>query len=289
MESKENSKMEDTMENKYIPMTSISSGIGQSVLPDIYYLPIQIVNIIFVGSTEDPDGWVLIDTGMPRSADRIVEAAEERFGKGCRPKAIMLTHGHFDHVGAVIDLVQKWNVPVYAHTLELPYLTGKLDYPEPDGTVEGGLIAKMSPLFPNKAIDLGNRVQPLPSDGSVPEMPDWRWIHTPGHSPGQVSFFRDQDKVLVAGDAFVTVRQDSLYKVLTQKQELCGPPRYLTTDWKAAWASVKKLEALEPNIAITGHGLPMFKPELTLRLKDLVENFEQVAIPDHGKYVEEFL
>jgi glyoxylase-like metal-dependent hydrolase (beta-lactamase superfamily II) len=41
----------------------------------------------------------------------------------------VLTHGHFDHVGSVIELADYWNVPVYAHKLELPYLVGQMDYP----------------------------------------------------------------------------------------------------------------------------------------------------------------
>ena len=50
---------------------------------------------------------------------------KERFGENNKPKAIVLTHGHFDHVGAVVDLVRKWDVPVYAHEAELPYLTAE--------------------------------------------------------------------------------------------------------------------------------------------------------------------
>ena len=43
--------------------------------------------------------------------------------------------------------------------MELPFLTGQQSYPEPDPTVEGGMVAKMSPLFPNEPIDLGNNVK----------------------------------------------------------------------------------------------------------------------------------
>ncbi|MGE5704039.1 MAG: MBL fold metallo-hydrolase [Clostridia bacterium] len=273
------------MENVLIPVTSISSGIGQEVTPDLYCFCIQVVNVCFVGSTENPHDWVLIDTGMPQSTTDILTAAEDRFGAGNRPKAILLTHGHFDHVGAVIELANHWDVPVFAHEEEFPYLTGKSDYPEPDPTVEGGLIAKLSPLFPNEAINVGDHLQRLPSDGSIPDMPGWRWLHTPGHSPGHVSFFREKDRALIAGDAFITVKQDSLFKVITQAQEMNGPPRYFTTDWQAARESVRKLAALHPSVAVTGHGLPMSGERLSSDLHRLANDFDQMAVPDYGHYV----
>ncbi|TYR81893.1 MBL fold metallo-hydrolase [Priestia megaterium] len=277
--------MEDTMDHKFIPMTSLSSGLGQMVMPDLYCYTNQVVNICLAGTPEKPYDWVLIDTGMPESANVILNAVAERFGKDSKPKAIVLTHGHFDHVGAVVDLVEKWEIPVYAHEAELPYLTGKESYPEPDGTVEGGLVAKLSPLFPNEPVNLGQHVTALPSDGNIPFMDGWRWIHTPGHSPGHIALFREHDRSLIAGDAFVTVKQDSLFKVMVQDQEVNGPPRYLTTDWQLAKQSVEKLEALKPSVAITGHGLPMSGEELSEGLRHLVENFDSIAIPDYGHYV----
>lgn len=285
MENNMHDRMKDTMEHKFIPMTSFASGIGQAVMPDLYCYTNQIVNVCFVGSPEYPNDWVLIDAGMPESANRILDAVKERFGENSKPKAIVLTHGHFDHVGAVVDLVEKWDVPVYAHEAEIPYLTGKSSYPKPDGSVEGGLVAKMSPLFPNEPINLGSSVKAIPSDGSIPYMHGWRWIHTPGHSPGHISLFRDEDRSLIAGDAFVTVKSESLYKVVTQKQEISGPPRYFTTDWDAAKESVKKLEALKPTVAITGHGMPMSGGELSEGLEKLVRDFDRIAIPDYGRYV----
>lgn len=269
---------------KMIPATSIGSGVGVSVLPDLFCHTIQIVNICLIGAPESDD-FVLVDAGMPGSADDIIAVTEQRYGAGCRPKAIILTHGHFDHVGAIIELIKKWQVPVYAHELELPFLTGEQSYPDPDPTVEGGMVAKMSPLFPNEPINLGNHVEKLPSDGSIPFLHGFRWIHTPGHSPGHVSFFRDEDRALIAGDAFITVKQDSLLKVLTQEEEINGPPRYLTTDWRAARESVRILQQLNPSVAITGHGIPMSGERLATGLEKLADHFDQVAIPDFGKYV----
>lgn len=269
---------------KFIPATSIASGVGIQVTPDIYSHTIQIVNFAVIGEPGTSE-YLIVDAGMPGSAQEIIGVCEERFGAENRPKAILLTHGHFDHVGAIIELVEHWDVPVYAHELEMPFLTGQKSYPEPDATVEGGMGAKMSPLFPNEPIQLGNHVEKLPADGTVPHLPDFRWIHTPGHTPGHVSFFREKDRSLIVGDAFVTVKQEFLYKVITQEQEISGPPRYLTTDWKAAKKSVETLEALKPVVAITGHGSPMTGELLDESLAKLVKDFDQIAIPDYGQYV----
>ncbi|MDF0728522.1 MBL fold metallo-hydrolase [Cytobacillus sp. S13-E01] len=270
---------------KYIPATSVGSGIGTVVARDLFCQTIQIVNVSLVGNPETGD-FVLVDAGMPGSADEIIDVTEERFGSHSRPRAIILTHGHFDHVGAIIELVKHWEVPVYAHELEIPFLKGQQSYPEPDPTVEGGMVSKMSPMFPNEPINLGSHIHTLPSDGTVPGMPGWSWIHTPGHSPGHVSLYRDEDRSLIVGDAFVTVKQEYLYKVFTQEQEISGPPRYLTTDWKAAFKSVEKLEALKPAVAVTGHGIPMKGEMLSSSLQKLVSKFESIAIPDYGKYVD---
>ncbi|MEI4830653.1 MBL fold metallo-hydrolase [Bacillus sp. FJAT-53711] len=285
MEGKLNQELKSSFDHAILPLTSLTSGKCVEVASHIYCLCIKIVNVCFIGNPIETSEWILIDTGMPKSVNHIMEFAESRFGKDNKPKAIILTHGHFDHVGSVIELVKKWDIPVYAHTLEMPFLTGEKDYPEPDGSVEGGIVAKISPLFPNEGIDLGKYIHELPLDGSIPHMPEWRWIHTPGHTPGHISLFRNTDHSLIAGDAFVTVKQDSLYKVFTQEKEINGPPRYLTTDWQKAWDSVKKLQELNPKAVITGHGLPMFGEELKDSLQHLVTEFDKIAIPDYGRYI----
>jgi glyoxylase-like metal-dependent hydrolase (beta-lactamase superfamily II) len=278
-------QQDNKFENSFLPMTSIGNGVGITVLPDIYCYTDQIVNLVVYGDPSESNQFVLIDVGMPKSAPEIKEMIKERFGENAVPKAIILTHGHFDHVGSLVELLEDWKVPVYAHEQELPYLTGEKDYPPGDPGVDSGLVAKMSPMFPNHGINVGSSIQPLPQDGSVPEMPGWKWIHTPGHTPGQVALFREQDRTLIAADAFVTVKQESLFQVLTQTKEISGPPRYFTTDWQAAFESVKKIEVLKPKVAVTGHGLPMSGKDLADGLQYLVQNFKEVAMPEHSRYV----
>jgi glyoxylase-like metal-dependent hydrolase (beta-lactamase superfamily II) len=277
-----NMDLQQSDDNKFIPMTSVNSGKGREARKDVFYYTNQIVNVVFIGT---PEHWVLVDAGMPKSGAEIRLVAEDRFGVGSKPAAIILTHGHFDHVGGIVHLVEHWNVPVYAHPLEFPFLTGQQSYPEPDTTVEGGLLAKISALYPNDPINITPVLKPLPEDMSVPELQGWKWIDTPGHSPGQVALFRESDATLISADAFITVKQDSMYKVLLQKKEVQGPPVYLTTDWNAAKKSVEKLANLHPQLVVPGHGSAMEGEELTAGLQNLVNNFEEVAVPDYGKFV----
>jgi glyoxylase-like metal-dependent hydrolase (beta-lactamase superfamily II) len=275
--------MEQSKDNKIIPMTSIHSGKLREIKSDVAYYTNQIVNLIMIG--ERGENWVLVDTGMPKSAKEIIKAAEERFGKNVSPTAIILTHGHFDHVGNIVDLIHYWNAPVFAHPLEFPFLIGEQAYPEPDTSVEGGMLAKISSYYPNEPINISESLQMIPSDGTVPGLPDWQWLHVPGHTPGQIALFRGNDRLLISADALITTRQDSFYRVLIQKEEVCGPPVYFTTDWDAAYGSVKRLAALNPEIVISGHGTAMQGEDLKQGLHNLVRDWHEVAVPEHGKWV----
>ena len=258
----------------------------EPVTHDLFKLKTWIVNCYFYGEPGGKD-FVLVDTGMPGWANEIAELAEQQFGPGARPPAIVLTHGHFDHVGNVMKLAERWDVPVFAHRLELPYLTGRSDYPPADPSVGGGMMARTGFLFPRRGIDLGGRVRTLPEDGAVPFMPHWRWIHTPGHTPGHVSLFRDDDRCLIAGDAFIATQQESLLSVMMQEKQMHGPPMYFTQDWISAAASVRELALLDPRIAATGHGPIMRGQELRVALSWLADEFEVAAVPDDGRYVRE--
>jgi glyoxylase-like metal-dependent hydrolase (beta-lactamase superfamily II) len=255
---------------------------------DIAYRRLGIVNVVFVGPPGAGDrGWVLIDAGLPGTLGFIRQAAEERFGAGARPSAIVLTHGHFDHVGVLTDLAEEWDVPVYAHPLEAPYLDGRAAYPPGDPRVGGGLMAALARLYPRGPIDLGARLRLLPEDGRVPPLPDWHWIHTPGHSVGHVSLWREEDGALIAGDAFVTTGQESAYAVAVQRAEMHGPPTYFTVEWDKAKESVRNLAQLAPRVVVTGHGQPMQGPEMRQALLRLSEDFDSIARPSRGRYVVE--
>ncbi|RTQ46591.1 MBL fold metallo-hydrolase [Hymenobacter gummosus] len=258
----------------------------QFVAPGVWALRNVFVNLFFVRQGYNTGPWVLIDAGLPGAAGKIRRTAEQLFGPDARPEAIILTHGHFDHAGALESLANYWNVPVYAHPLEMPYITGRSSYPPPDPTAGGGAMAWLSGLYPKHPYDVSRRAQPLPDDGSVPVLTDWRWVFTPGHSPGHVSFFRESDRVLIAGDAFVTTQQESALAVWEQRQEVHGPPRYFTCDWESARRSVERLARLQPAVAATGHGIPMRGAVLQRELTELAQHFRELAVPAAGRYVD---
>lgn len=148
-------------------------------------------------------------------------------------------------------------------------------------------MSSMSVVYPNSPINIWSRVNVLPPNGTIPEMPDWKYIHTPGHAPGHISLFRESDRVLIAGDAFVTTKQESMLSVMLQKKTISGPPKYFTYDWDAAKESVRALFSLEPRVAATGHGQIMAGNELRDALLDLTQHFETIAVPEQGRYVNE--
>ena len=269
-----------------------SATDGDSTHPithDLAFKTLLFVNVGFVGVPHTGDRqWVLIDAGIIGTAGTIEKAAAERFGENARPAAIIMTHGHFDHVGVLKDLAEKWDAPIYAHPLELPYLDGRASYPPGDPSVGGGLMARLSALYPTGPVDVSRWLQPLPADGSVPAMPGWRWLHTPGHSPGHVSLWRESDRTIIAGDAFVTTKSESAYEAnLAQEPEMHGPPQYFTPDWVSAKKSVEALAALEPELVLTGHGHPLQGHKMRDALHLLARDFDRIAVPTQGRYVGE--
>jgi glyoxylase-like metal-dependent hydrolase (beta-lactamase superfamily II) len=273
-------------------MDRFSHGVREEIMmntfvevaPGVAFLRCAMVNVAAIG---DRASWILLDTGLPGYAAAIHEAAVARFGNDARPDAIVLSHGHFDHVGSLHALLDVWPVPVHAHPLEMPYLTGRSPYPPPDPLVGGGSMALISRLYPRGPIDLGSRVSALPSGGRVPAMAEWRWIHTPGHTPGHISLFRDRDRTLLSADALITTKQESALAVLQQRCELHGPPAYFTPDWDAARDSLRALAALHPELIVAGHGQPWGGREMRERLAELAADFDAMERPRFGRYAKQ--
>lgn len=280
--------------DKQVPIDSSAiADLGKDegvheVAADLGYQRHAVVNNSYFGfPNAGPGKWVLVDAGLAGFAGRIESTAEKRFGKGAPPAAIVITHGHSDHSGSLKALAEKWDVPVYAHTLELPYLDGRASYPPPDTSLGGGIMPKLAPMFGRGPVDVSQWLQPLPDDGTVPGMPGWRWLHTPGHTPGHISLWREGDRTLIAGDAFITTNMESAYALFTQKEELHGPPTFFTSDWTAAKSSVAKLAALSPEVAVTGHGKAMRGSLMRDALNTLARDFDRIAVPAEGRYVGE--
>jgi len=256
----------------------------KELAPGVHQLTIQrFVNVYFVESST-PGEWVLVDTGLPGSEKDILAAANQLFYPGTHPEAIILTHGHMDHAGAAQALAEHWKVPILAHPLELPFLTARAVYPPADPTVEnGGSLAFVSRFFPPQSFQLSDYVQAFPVDSEeVPFLPGWRWLHVPGHAPGQLALFRESDRTLLGGDAFATANHGSVPALLLQlpKISVAGAP--FNYDWQQVRESVQKLAALRPEAIGCGHGPAIVGPAATEGLQQLADHF---PMPTTGRYV----
>lgn len=228
-------------------------------------------NVYFVRSSSS---WVLIDTGSAKCDQEIQEAAGSLFGENTPPAAILLTHNHPDHAGSTPELARRWGCLVYMHLDELPlvtmdsstYLSTVKKYANP---LDTWVILPMLRVMPRQRREsllpepsFKEVVRAFDPGAGVPGLPDWEYIHTPGHTAGHVSFFRPGDRVLITGDAVLTVHLNSLWSFLLwgigrNKQRLSGPPWYTTWSWRASKESVASLARLEPRVLACGHGLPM--------------------------------
>lgn len=105
--------------------------------------------------------------------------------KGYTPKAILLTHGHFDHVMGIDGWVKEFQIPVYLHEEEKRILE------EPS--------LNLSDLFGTSYAY--NQTQCL-KDGEMLELAgfQFRVIHTPGHTAGSCCYYEEKEKVLISGD-----------------------------------------------------------------------------------------
>lgn len=138
-------------------------------------------------------------------------------------------------------------------------------------------MTSLSPIYPRGPVDLGSRLRRLGALGEgteVPGLSEWKVVHTPGHTPGHISLFRESDRALIAGDAFCTTKPESFFDAaVSEPPELHGPPAYFTSDWEAAQRSITRLAALMPEILIPGHGHPLAGEEVESKFKEFARAF----------------
>jgi glyoxylase-like metal-dependent hydrolase (beta-lactamase superfamily II) len=101
--------------------------------------------------------------------------------------AILLTHGHVDHVSAVADVQDRFEAPVFLHPSDLPWAFSPSN--------------QMPPYFPPPRAP--SDLRPIPANGvfdAIPDVIQPRVLHTPGHTPGCVCFHWPNAAVLFSGD-----------------------------------------------------------------------------------------
>jgi glyoxylase-like metal-dependent hydrolase (beta-lactamase superfamily II) len=279
-----------TEDNKTLKRAAPTASLPEEIASGVYYLEvgkgIMRSNVYFVRSSSS---WVLIDTGSAKCDREIQEAAESLFGADTPPSAILLTHDHPDHAGSASALARQWGCVVYVHPDELALVTA--DFSNFFSIVKGyanpldtWVILPLMRLMPrqHKAMLSASSFKEAartfdPVDG-VPGLPGWECIPTPGHTPGHVSFFRPGNRVLITGDAVLTIHLNSLWSFLRwgvgrNKRRLSGPPWYTTWNWRAAKKSVATLARLEPLVLACGHGLPMSGAGIAPELHAFAEYF----------------
>ena len=268
-----------------------ASAVACEIAPDVYCLGPNgrtQTNIYFVRSGS---AWALIDAGWAKDGPSIKQAAESVFGADTRPASILLTHFHPDHAGSALQLARTWGCPVYVHPDELQLANGDFaaitKYAGPlDHWVVLPLMRAMgrrrreAMLAGSSLIDVS---RPLGPGAGVPGLPGWECIPTPGHTPGHVAFFRASDRVLITGDAIVTLKLNSLTGLLLQRHGLSGPPRYTSWSWRAARESVATLARLEPNVLACGHGTLLTGARAAGALRAFADRFSgHAANPNAG-------
>jgi glyoxylase-like metal-dependent hydrolase (beta-lactamase superfamily II) len=191
---------------------------------------------------------VLVDTGLPGQAQQIIEKMEAEGIPFSHLEAIIFTHQDLDHIGSAPELISlaQREITVYAHPLEVPFISGELPLIKTDITKRKG--EKLARL-PKDVIRLHQHPPRVKVDMLLYEWEELPYcggievIFTPGHTPGHVSLYVKSSNVLIAGDAMIL-----------ENGLLQGPVSQTTLDMETAIQSLEKLLKRDIKTVICYHG-----------------------------------
>lgn len=149
----------------------------------VSYMALGPVQTNFYCIEDEQKNCLIIDPG--EEAHRIIQEVES---KNLVPQAILLTHGHFDHIGAVDEVRDHFKIPVYIHKVEEDTLVS----PEANGSTRYPML----PQVKNRDADHFFEEEGKTTIGNF----TFELLHTPGHSPGSVSFVFEEDGFAIVGD-----------------------------------------------------------------------------------------
>jgi hydroxyacylglutathione hydrolase len=178
-------------------------------------------------------GDVLIDAGRRWDRPRIFRQLAGR-----ELSMVALTHAHPDHQGVAEDLCEARGIPLACHAGDVDAMEGRVP-------LTGGADLR-SRLITRFWQGPSHRVDRVLHEGD--EVAGFRVIHAPGHSPGEVIYFRDSDRVAMCGDVVRNLNYATL------RSELKEPPDAFNFDTGENRRSIRKLAELSPSIILPGHG-----------------------------------
>jgi glyoxylase-like metal-dependent hydrolase (beta-lactamase superfamily II) len=160
--------------------------------------------------------------------------------RGRRVNLVALTHCHPDHQGIVKAACERFHAPLACHEADAPAMEGSEPFAPASRIMTLGRWTIAGPPHP-----VARRLR----DGD--HLGPWRVIHAPGHTPGHIFFFRESDRVTIAGDVLRNVN------FITGREELGEPPRIFSTDPEENRRSIQRLIDLRPSLVCFGHGPPL--------------------------------
>ena len=210
-------------------MRELADGVWQ-----LSGFPPNAINVFVIGD-------VLIDASSRYATRRIMRQID-----GMPITAHALTHAHPDHQGASHAVCERLGIPFWvgaadADAAEDPTLIGER---QPN--------AFLAQFFYKTLTGPGHPVDRKLSEGD--EVAGFQILHVPGHSAGHLAFWRESDRVLIAGDVFNTADP------LTLIPGLRMPKDAFTPDPAQNRRSAKRLAELEPSLLLVGHGPPFRDP-----------------------------